>query len=294
MQKKQVTFQLLIADYSIKLFSESNIELEDGYLPFLNNEPPLKADIEINCTIGLPDYPFNENDLVFEAKNESQKFYSIYRTDKKLGFVVYNQQTKDEIQQIAFLNPDFTKWEVFSTVSNGQILPLKYPLGPIILHYMTINSDAVMMHASCAFDGKKARLFTGFSGVGKSTISKIMSDAGHQIINDDRVIIRKKEEGYFVYNTPMYYRDYSKVAPLSAIYVISHSPENKIKKLNGAAAISKVMAFSIQNNFDKSIIQNRLHFFNELCSKISVNELGFVPNESVVKFILAHETENNS
>ena len=158
---------------------------------------------------------------------------------------------------------------------------------------MTINSEAVMMHASCAFDGEKARLFTGFSGVGKSTISKIMANAGNQIINDDRVIIRKKGSGYFVYNTPMYYKDYPKVAPLKSIYIISHSPENKITKLTGASAITKVMAFCIQNNFDKRFIQNRLQFFSELSSNISINELGFVPNESVVNFILDHEKRNN-
>ena len=88
--------------------------------------------------------------------------------------------------------------------TDGKILPLKYPLGPIIMHYMTLKADAVMMHASCAFDGVKARIFSGFSGAGKSTMSKIWSEARNQIINDDRLIIRKQGDDYVVYNTPMY------------------------------------------------------------------------------------------
>jgi len=282
--------KLLIADFTINLVSDSEIELEEGYLPFIAQNQGKKADITIQCMNGLPTFQFEKEKLVFEAKNDEQKFYSIYRNDDELGFAIYNQQNKDEVQQIALLNENFTSWKVYSDDSEGKIAALKYPLGPIIMHYMTLKTDAVMMHASCAYDGSKARIFTGFSGAGKSTMSKIWSDAGNGIVNDDRLIIRKSETGYIVYNTPMYYKDIPKSAPLSSIFLISHSPVNKIKKLTGAMAISKVMAFSIQNNYDKQFIQNRLDFFSDLCSKVSIYELGFVPDESVVHFILANET----
>jgi hypothetical protein len=157
------------------------------------------------------------------------------------------------------------------------------------MHYITLKTNAVMMHASCAYDGKKARLFTGFSGAGKSTMSMLWSKAGRQIINDDRLIVRKQDGVFFVYNTPMYYKDIPKKAPLSSIFLISHSPENRIKKLSGAMSITRVMAFSIQNNFDRRFIESRLDLFTELCSLVGVYELGFVPDESVVNFVLDNE-----
>jgi len=290
MENKQNTLNILIAGFSIKLYSDSAIELDEGYESFLTERNTDSADITVQCIAGMPISPFAQDELVFEAKNEDQKFYSIYKTEKLLGFVIYNQQNPGEIQQIATLDETFTHWDVFSEPSSeNRLSPLKYPLGPIIMHYLTINSDAVMMHASCAFDGTQARLFTGFSGNGKSTISKLWSEAGNQIINDDRIIIRKEEDGFFVYNTPMYYKDLSKRAPLGSIYLIHHSPENILNKLSGALAISKVMAFCIQNNFEKQFIQSRLNFFSDLCAQIPVCELGFVPNESVVHYVLAHE-----
>lgn len=244
----------------------------------------------IECFAGIPTQPFQHDELVFEAKNEQQRFYSIYRIGKNLGFIIYNQQNIGEIQQVAILDETFAHWKVYSeALPQNSILPLKYPLGPIVMHYMTLTSEAVMMHASCTYDGEKARLFSGFSGAGKSTMSKLWADAGNRIINDDRLIIRKRGNGYIVYNTPMYYRDMPKEAPLNSIYLISHSPENKAKRLNGAMAISKVMAFCIQNNFDKQFIQSRLSFFSELCMQIPVFELGFVPDESVIHFIKANE-----
>lgn len=291
---QQNNIHLVIAGFSISLFSDTIIELEDGYLPFVDQENNELADVTIECFSALPNNTFKAEELVFEAKNEQQRFYSIYRIGKALGFIIYNQQAKNEIQQIAMLDENFTHWKVYTELANSNFIPLRYPLGPIIMHYMTLKTDAVMMHASCAYDGFKARIFTGFSGAGKSTISKLWSTAGNLIINDDRIIVRKRETGYFVYNTPMYYKDRPKEAPLNSIFLISHSPENRLKQLTGAISISKVMAFSIQNNFDKQFIQSRLEFFSDLCSTVSVFELGFVPDESVVNFILDNETRSTA
>ena len=294
MESHERSINLSIAGFSINLFSENPIQLEYGYLPFVQNNGSLIVDVEIECFPVLPENPFVKAEMVFEAENEHQKFYSIYRFGNNLGFIIYNQEVKTKIQQIALLDETFTQWKVYSDISDGKLLPLKYPMGPIIMHYMTLKSDAVMMHASCAFDGLNARIFTGFSGNGKSTISKLWADSGNLIINDDRIIIRKSDEGYFVYNTPMYYSDRPKKAPLSSIYLISHSPKNKVKRLSGALAISKVMAFSIQNNYDKQFVQSRLELFSNLCQNIPVYELGFVPDESVVSFILANEKAENN
>jgi hypothetical protein len=286
----QGSINLQIAGFEIRLSSDSLIELELGYEPFISEEVTTKVDVNIECYSGIPTTLFQNDQLVFEARNEEQRFYSIYRTGTDLGFIIYNQQDKDQVQQLAVLDETFSHWKVYSeALPDNKIMPLKYPLGPIIMHYLTLKSDAVMMHASCAFDGSKARVFTGFSGNGKSTMSKLWADAGSLIINDDRLIIRKHGNSYMVYNTPMYYADKPKSAPLSSIHLISHSPENKTRKLGGAMAVSRVMAFCIQNNFDKQFIQSRLRFFSELCLQIPVYDLGFVPDETVVKFILANE-----
>ncbi len=289
MSESQFCSKLLIAEYLIELNSEMPFELEDGYQPFLAGDDNREADIRIQCYKGIPEKLYNADNLVFEAENEEQKYYSIYKTGDDLLFVVHSQQKKDTIQQIAILDKSFKNWKVYTNSDDESFLPLKYPLGPIVMNYMTLFSEAVMMHASCAFDGEKARIFTGFSGAGKSTMSKIWSEARNRIINDDRLIVRKQGDNYFVYNTPMYYVDISKKAPLSAVYLISHSPVNKIKKLTGVTAMTRMMAFSIQNNFDKQYIQTRLNLFTDLCSKIPVYDLGFVPDSSVVKFILENE-----
>lgn len=287
----QYIHYLRIADFLIELRSEKEIAFEEGYVPFLVDNPDSHPDLSVKCIAGLPTIDLSNAELVFEAENEQQKFYSIYKDGQNLIFFMYNQQTISDIQQIAVLNNDLTSWTLYYQVED---FALKYPFGPIMLHYLTLQTDAVMMHASCAYDGQKGRMFSGFSGAGKSTMSMIWSKAGNRIINDDRLIIRKIDGKYLVYNTPMYYRDIPKVAPLNGIFLISHSPVNKIKQLSGALAMSKVMAFSIQNNYDRRFVQQRLAIFSDLCSHVPVFDLGFVPDENVVKFILTHEAGANS
>ncbi len=285
----QDILNLNIADFTIKLYADFPFELESGYFPFITKQDTNTPDVEIFCLKGIPANALDDYKLVFEAENSEQRFYSIYMKNKALAFIMYDQQNKNQIQQIAYLNEDLSIWEVYILPEVDQKpLPLKYPMGPIMLHYLAQKCSAVMMHASCVFDGEKGRMFTGFSGNGKSTMSKIWADQGNLIINDDRVIIRKTSEGYFAYNTPMFYQDIPKKAPLHAIYLISHSPANKIKKLTGAMAISRVMAFCIQNNFEKQLIKNHLDFFSKLCVEIPVYDLGFVPDASIIDCIYQH------
>ena len=113
--------KITVADFLIKLLSESKIELEEGYFPFLSNENTTEADISIECIAGLPGNPFENEKLVFEAKNETQKFYSIYKFGSNLGFIIYNQQT-NEIQQLATLDETYTHWKVYSELTDENNL----------------------------------------------------------------------------------------------------------------------------------------------------------------------------
>ena len=278
------SFKISIAEIIIQLNSDEIIELESGYEPFLV-ETDVQTNIQVTCKRSIPEVDFDQYTLAFEAKNDSLRFYSIYQTGNEYCFIIYSQQNAGEIQHIAYLNSRFDKWTIFSK----DAVALKYPMGPIIMHYLTLYTDAVLMHASCAYDGKKGRMFSGFSGAGKSTMSRIWAESGAMIVNDDRLVIRKVDEHFFVYNTPMYYVDKSKKAPLDAIYLIRHSPVNIANKLTGATAVSKVMAFCIQNNFERKFISKRLAFFDALCAAVPTYELGVVPTADVITYIIQNE-----
>jgi hypothetical protein len=92
-----------------------------------------------------------------------------------------------------------------------------------------------------------------------------------------------------MYNTPMYYKDEPKSAPLHAIHLIQHASENWMEPMSGASAVSNIMAFCIQNNYDASLIDNNLDFILGMVEAIPVFKTGFVPELSAVKYINDHE-----
>ena len=275
---------LSIAGFSICLHAECQLMLDDGFTHFTVDSTQ-EADITIECRNNDSLPPFENAEKVFTSANDELKFYEIYRRGDDLIFRVFDQLNQTCIQQTALLDGGLKRWIIWSEEKDGVLEPLVFPMAPILLHYAVLTADAVMMHASGVFDGEKGRLFSGFSGAGKSTISGIWKQQGNLLINDDRLIIRKEKGEYFMYNTPMYYPDDNKKSPLHAVFLIRHAPENVINRMAGAAAVSSVMAFSIQNNYDTRFVQHHLDFFANMCSQIPVYQLGFVPDEKVVNFV---------
>jgi len=281
---------LVIADFTIRLFGDAVIYMDEGYAPFLKDVNDLVPDMHVECISGIPANLFDDCETLFEAKSDLQRFYTVVKYGNGLGFKLYNQQTRDEIQQLAILDETNKHWKIFSEpMEDGQLHPMKYPMGPIMLYYLVVNNNAIMIHASGVFDGNKGRIFTGFSGTGKSTMAEQWKSCRSSIVNDDRMIIRKGADGFYMHNTPMYYFDLPKSAPVNAIHLIRHFPENITQRITGAKAVSKVMAFCIQNNFDKQFIQNYIGFISELCESVGIYETGFVPDHSIVRYLQTHE-----
>jgi hypothetical protein len=289
---------LSIAGFKIKVQSESiaDIALEEGYAPFFVSDYSYKPDVIINAIKGIPNDLLKKEHLLFEAKNQQLIFFSIYQLGAFYKVITYDQSHRDEfpqsiniVQQVAILNNELNEWKIYCNQdANNKINPLLYPLGPLVLYYITVKFDAIMLHSSGVFDGAQGRLFSGFSGVGKSTMAGLWQKAGSKIINDDRLIIRKNNNGYTMHNTPMFYIDIPKEAPLNSIFLIHHSAENTINKLNGAMAVSRIMAHCIQHGYNNNFIQHHLEFLSQLCNNISVYDVGFKPDISIVDFIKEH------
>jgi hypothetical protein len=281
---------LKIADFLILLKSEIPVFLDEGYLPFAVNGDGLLPDLILTCLPILPKKQFDQEHLLFEASDSTGILYRIHRHNDGLAFFLYDQQKERALQQILLLDSGCRQGTIYMFPKpDGRFDVMKYPLGPILIYYLTARNNAVLIHASGVFDGHKGRLFTGFSGTGKSTMASLWKSAGNRIINDDRLIIRKMGDAYIMYNTPMYYPDEPKLAPLHAIHLIRHEAVNTMERITGAKAVSNVMAFCIQNNYDASLIGNNAGFNTGMTGRIPVYKTGFVPDLSVVTYISEHE-----
>ena len=288
-------FVLTVADYFAKISSDENVPIffEEGYSNFLQLEEVEKYDSTVVCHAGLPDKSMYTGEVIFDAVLDKQRLWQVVRTEKQRAFLVFNPNKIEEIQQVAFLNDESTEWHVYSNVlkqnNDSFISPLSYPLGALILYYLTLNSNAFMIHASGVWDGETGRIFSGFSGVGKSTMAKIWEEEGAHIVNDDRLIVREVNGEFFMYNTPMPYADLNKQAQVSKFYFPFHAKKNSAEKLSGAQALAQLMAFCFQHNYDKKYTEHLISQLDRITQNASTYRLGVVPTPSIIDFIRSVE-----
>lgn len=289
---------LRIADFIIRLENCSDLPLviEGGYEPFLTTDTTGDADVTVRVHSGISAKFLEPTTPIYEAIQDGSRLWGIYCWEDGFRFMVYDPNDLARLQQVALLSADKRQWDIYSEplAENGNrgLCPLLYPMGPLVMYYLTVVNEAIMIHASGIHDGTKGRIFSGFSGVGKSTTAGIWDAAGSTVINDDRLMIRKTDSGYVLHNTPMFYAAEPKQAKLDTIYLPYHSPVNVAERLSGSQAVSQLMAYCIQHGYDRSYIEHHLSFVIGMVQTVPVSTLGFVPNAEVIPFVRAFEKEH--
>lgn len=300
---KHKHYQLKIADFVISV--KSVMDKSDLFIPealqFFLNDYHETANIFIEIYYCIPE-KFNNFKILFSTEMEYCHDYtniSPYNwcicSTNSISFInIYRKGSNYIPEIIAYFDDNAKHWEIFYKPSdqmndNNTKDPFIYPLGPLILYYIANYNKALMIHSSGIFDTSRGYIFSGKSGVGKTTISKIWHNEKAIIINDDRLIIRKNTGKYYMYNTPMIYTDISKMAPLNYIFLLKQAPENYAKKLKGTEAIAKLMSNCIQHNYNKNLVNSLITLCTDICHDIPIYELGFVPDKSIVHFIRNYE-----
>jgi hypothetical protein len=178
------------------------------------------------------------------------------------------------------------EWHLWMDTDEKEVDPFEYPLDGLILYYLTVINNDIMIHASGVSHEGEGYLFTGISGMGKSTMANLWNSYGAKVIHDDRLIIRRMGDGYRMFNTPVYDNDYPLVSSLNKIFIIDHGIEDKMIPLKEAASVSQIMANCIQHTWDSGIIGRLLESVSEMCRTIPVYKLFFRPGRDVIEYIL--------
>jgi hypothetical protein len=181
------------------------------------------------------------------------------------------------------------QWDLWIEGAEGAIDPFEYPLDGLILYYLTVIYGDILIHASGILHNGKGYLFSGISGKGKSTIAMLWENACARVIHDDRLIIRNTGSGYRMYNTPVYNNDDPREAPLNKIFIIEHGLKNSIIPVNGAAAVTLIMANCIQHHWGHDIIVRLLGSVSIMSGAVPTAQLIFKPDRHVIDHILEHE-----
>ncbi|MDT8382074.1 MAG: hypothetical protein RQ728_07445 [Brevefilum sp.] len=196
--------------------------------------------------------------------------------------------------QLGIFNRDFSNGNIYVSNENGDenhfIFPLSYPMGELLMINLLGLDRGIMLHASGVIYKGEGYLFPGQGGAGKSTIARLWNQLpGVEAINDDKVILRKMGDTYFIYGTPWHGEGglaLPQSAPLKQIFLIEKSEHNYISALSQTQSIIRIMNGAFLPLWDQQKMDFTLGFLSDLTKDISVQELGFVPDKSIIDFIL--------
>jgi hypothetical protein len=282
-----------IAGYSFGLFNTSKLPLvfDEGFKDFLG---PITEQIDVHLIFHEGLQTFEKQSPSYQAKNANQLLWEILPFEDKRLYLVYHPEN-GTLQQQALYDEKKRAWQIYSAATQHEdervLHPLAYPMAPLLWYVLSTEEPLLLVHASGVFEGQRGRIFSGFSGVGKSTMAQIWHANGAQVINDDRLLLKRNNRGNWqMYNTPMHYYAKACHAPLNAVYFPFHNPVNTHEKMQGAKALATVLAYTIHHGYDPKHILHHSNLAEQLSTELSIAKLGVVPNHEVIDFIKNHES----
>ena len=203
------------------------------------------------------------------------------------------------IKEMMFINNSFDR-------VNAYFLPKKdkgyqwYPpdviydfLQILLIHYFAQKNLGVFVHSMGIKDTSgRGFIFAGKSGAGKSTLARIWYGKGNaQVLNDDRIVVRKMKGKYFMYGVPWHgeFSDYlvfrRKRAPLSKLFFIRHSSRNTVNPLSEAEVFSFLYPVIFPPFWDKKGLENVVSFCKDMIKHVPCCHLGFEKDKKIVDFV---------
>ena len=148
--------------------------------------------------------------------------------------------------------------------------------GWIFYSHLVLYSG-MMLHASAVELNGEAYLFSGPSGMGKSTHTKMWENLfpGARVFNDDKPALRLLDGKWYAYGTPWSGKgeNINLKAPLKAICFLRRGEKPSIRRLSPIEALSAITDQTIVRFHNPELMDLLAELLNSLLDKVPVYEL---------------------
>lgn len=201
----------------------------------------------------------------------------IFKGDAEPDIVIDETRYRPEIF------PEGTTQEMISYMESGsQFCARLIQFGGIYLHSSAIELDG------------QAYLFSGPSGMGKSTHTRLWQQVfgpAAQVFNDDKPVLRHMDGNWYAYGTPWCGKDginQNKKVPLAGICFLKQAQKNKIRQLSKEEALQKILSQTMRKFRTLEYMDPMLRTVGKLVADIPVYELENRPEPEAA--LLSHKT----
>ena len=157
----------------------------------------------------------------------------------------------------------------------------------IINHFY--RKGVLHLHSSFVLCQGKALLFTGPSGIGKTTQAELWRDfQGARIINGDAALLRRMEDGWWAFGTPVHgsspYCE-NEQAPIVALVMLKQGKENKLTKLDSFSAVTSCLPEFYRPQMDEETAEVFWKSVDSLFREVPVYRLTCRPDREATELV---------
>ena len=267
-----------IGDIILSLASDGKekLNIDPAYLPFTSSDKP---DIRIRLRHGV--YQSSIGKKAFE----SSPIWTLLREGDKNVVEIF-PDTPPLTSKLVFKRP-MKEAELYLMGSGTD--PFHGPAMELLMINYLAQGYGLILHACGVVREGRGLLFVGDSGAGKSTMAGLWAgEKGAEVLSDDRTIVRKKGDEFWMYGTP-WHGEGKFGSPGSAkvekIFFIGHGGENDLRDMKAVDAAARLLTCSFPPYWEHEGMAFTVGFVSELAVKVGCRELSFRPDGSVVEFL---------
>jgi len=295
-----VQVKLKIADVVIQFRSKSPLEkrdkndFEERYQKFFySGGRAAQIIINVHVTDKLPN---TDGEVIFVTTHYLDHSEN-WRLIKKNNTFIYLTSVEGKEQAI-FFNQKFNRVDAYllskKQVHSWHPSDIIYDfLQVLLITYFTARGEGIFTHSVGIKDiNREGLIFTGKSGCGKSTTARIWHRySGAKVLNDDRIIIRRRKNKFIIYGSPWHgdFSDYLESVPDSAelkkLFFIRHAPRNSAQKINPKEAFKLLYPAFFAPFWNKKALGNATTFSIALLKSVPAYRLGFAKGRKIIGFV---------
>ena len=157
------------------------------------------------------------------------------------------------------------------------------------LEFLLIQKDRICLHAACVDTAMGGILFSGPSGIGKSTQAELWCrHRGARQINGDLPVLEKTDSGWLAWGSPFAGSSQCHIndnCGVTAIVILQQAKENTLRRLKGVEAFRAVWSGITVNSWNRAFTERACDLTLELVAQVPVYELACTPDLRAVEIL---------
>lgn len=267
----------------VKILFEADRPLVENkeFSPFLIDE--VVPDLHVHITISdelpaLPAVPVYSDQFCAVTKDKTDRI-------QKFFF-----DSVDGPYTVTTYDPDGHQvWIEYPAIRKTDELQLQNCFYFLGFEEFLLRSNKLCLHASCVDTLLGGILFSGISGIGKSTQADLWCRyRSAKQINGDRPIVGKEDSGWFAWGSPYagsskcYVNDKCRIA---AVVLLKQSASCSLRRLTQLEAFRGVWSGLTIHSWDISFVEAASNLTIDLITSVPVYEYGCTPDDLAVDFL---------